>query len=71
MGNGRVCFQWYRLSVTLPERVGDLDVAGATVVFEVVVDDYAEVWVDGRLPLALGDTGGPVVAGFNAPNRCC
>ncbi|HEU4490262.1 MAG TPA: hypothetical protein VFR74_05265, partial [Jiangellales bacterium] len=55
--------------MTLPERVGDLDVAGATVVFEVVVDDYAEVWVDGRLPLALGDTGGPVVAGFNAPNR--
>ena len=69
LGNGRVCFQWYRLSVTLPDHVGDLDVAGATVVFEVVVDDYAEVWVDGRLPLALGDTGGPVVAGFNAPNR--
>ena len=38
-------------------------------VFEVVVDDYAEVWVDGRLPAALGDAGGPVVGGFNAPNR--
>ena len=33
------------------------------------IDDYAEVWVNGALPLALGDTGGPVVAGFNAPNR--
>jgi gluconolactonase len=38
-------------------------------VFEVVVDDYAEVWVNGELPLALGDAGGQVVAGFNAPNR--
>jgi gluconolactonase len=69
LANGRVCFNWYRVEVTIPERVGDLDPTGATVVFEVVVDDYAEVWVDGALPHALGDTGGPVVGGFNAPNR--
>jgi gluconolactonase len=69
LSDGRVCFSWYRLSVTVPDRVGDLDSTGATVVFEVVVDDYAEVWVDGRLPAALGDDGGQVVAGFNAPNR--
>jgi gluconolactonase len=69
LANGRVCFNWYRIAVTLPERLGDTDVAGSTVVFEVVVDDYAEVWVNGELPHALGDTGGPVVAGFNAPNR--
>ena len=55
--------------VTIPERVGDFDPTGASVVFEVAIDDYAEVWVDGELPHALGDTGGPVVAGFNAPNR--
>ena len=67
--HGRVCFNWYRIAVTIPERVGDLDPTGATVVFEVVIDDYAEVWVDGGLPQALGDSGGPVVAGFNAPNR--
>jgi gluconolactonase len=66
---GRVCFNWYRITVTLPERVGVLDVAGATVLFETVLDDYAEVWVNGSQPLALGDTGGHVVAGFNAPNR--
>jgi len=66
---GRVCFNWYRIAVTIPERAGGLDPTGATVVFEVVVDDYAEVWVDGKLPLALGDGGGHVVAGFNAPNR--
>ena len=69
LANGRVCFNWYRIAVTLPERIGDTDVAGSTVVFEVVVDDYAEVWVNGELPHALGDGGGPVVAGFNAPNR--
>jgi gluconolactonase len=69
LGNGRVSFNWYRIEVTIPERIGDLDPTGATAVFEVVVDDYAEVWVDGKLPLALGLTGRHVVGGFNAPNR--
>jgi gluconolactonase len=69
LGNGRVCFNWYRIEVTIPERVGDFDPTGSTVVFEVAIDDYAEVWVNGELPLALGQTGGQVVAGFNAPNR--
>jgi gluconolactonase len=34
-----------------------------------VIDDYAEVWVNGELPIALGQAGGTVVAGFNSPNR--
>jgi gluconolactonase len=69
LATGRVCFNWYRIEVTIPERVGDFDPTGSTVVFEVVLDDYAEVWVNGELPVALGDTGGRVVDGFNAPNR--
>jgi gluconolactonase len=69
LATGRVCFNWYRLEVTIPERVGDFDPTGSTVFFEVVLDDYAEVWVNGELPVALGDTGGRVVGGFNAPNR--
>jgi gluconolactonase len=69
LSTGRVCFNWYRINVTVPPRVGDFDPSGATVVFEVVIDDYAEVWVDGELPLALGQGGGQVVSGFNAPNR--
>jgi gluconolactonase len=69
LANGRVCFNWYRIAVTIPERVGDFDPTGATVVFETVIDDYAEVWVNGEMPLALGDTGGHVAGGFNAPNR--
>jgi gluconolactonase len=69
LGSGRVSFGWYRIAVTIPELIGDVDPTGATIVFEIVVDDYAEVWVDGELPLALGQRGGQVVAGFNAPNR--
>ena len=69
LANGRVCFNWYRITVTVPERIGDLDPTGATIVFETVIDDYAEVWVNGKLPLAIGMTGGQVAGGFNAPNR--
>jgi gluconolactonase len=68
-GNGKFSFNWYRINVTLPQRVGKLDPTGMTVVFELVVDDYAEVWVNGKLPVVLGQTGGQLVKGFNAPNR--
>ena len=67
--NGRLSFGWYRISVTIPERVGAFHTAGSTVVFEIVVDDYAEVWVDGKLPVAIGQTGAAFIKGFNAPNR--
>jgi gluconolactonase len=65
----KVCFNWYRINVTIPERVGNLSTAGSTVAFEIVIDDYAEVWVDGKMPRVLGQPGGPVIKGFNAPNR--
>jgi gluconolactonase len=68
-GPGHVSFGWYRLSLVLPARVGDLDVSGSTIAFEIVVDDYAEVWVDGKLTRTLGQRGGALIAGFNAPNR--
>ena len=66
---GKLCFNWYRLKLTVPERVADFATAGATLVFEATVDDYAEVWVDGVLERTLGQRGGSVVAGWNAPNR--
>jgi hypothetical protein len=34
LSTGRVCFNWYRITETIPERVGDLDPADCTVVFE-------------------------------------
>ncbi len=66
---GKLCFEWYRLRFTVPEKLGRFETRGATVVFEVVVDDYAEVWVDGELPRVLGARGGALAAGWNAPNR--
>ena len=66
---GRLCFNWYRTSITIPDKIGSFDPTGTTVVFEVAIDDYAEVWVDGKLPLVLGQPGGQLIKGFNAPNR--
>lgn len=66
---GRVCFNWYRLKITIPERLDNFDPTGATVVFETALDDYAEIWVDGELSRALGQMGGSVISGWNAPNR--
>jgi len=62
--NGQVCFCWYRTKITIPE-----DAEGKAVTFVTTVDDYGEVWVDGNLPRKVGQTGGSIVAGFNAPNR--
>jgi len=66
---GKVCFNWYRLALTVPESVGAFETRGSTLVLDVTVDDYAEVWVDGVLSRSLGQRGGSVVAGWNAPNR--
>ena len=63
-GPGKFCVGWYRVQVTLPEGV-----VGKTVSFVTTVDDYGEVWVDGKLPYKEGHSGGAIVAGFNCPNR--
>ncbi len=68
-GHGRLSFNWYRINVTIPEKVSSFDTKGSTVAFEIVVDDYAEVWVNGKAPFVLGQNGGSVAAGWNAPNR--
>ena len=61
---GQLCFNWYRVKVTMPPEA-----EGKTVHFVTTVDDYGEVWVDGKLDRKPGMTGGQVVAGFNTPNR--
>jgi gluconolactonase len=66
---GRLAFNWYRINVTVPERIGAFETRGATVVFEASLDDYAEVWVDGELPRRVGQSGGSMVKGWNAANR--
>src|SRR5213595_3939309 len=66
---GRVCFNWYRINITIPEQLRGVKVSGSTAVFETALDDYAEIWVDGELSRALGQSGGAVVKGWNAANR--
>ena len=61
---GLVCFCWYRIKVTIPPEA-----AGKAVFFRTTVDDYGEVWVDGKLPRTPGKSGEAIVAGFNVPNR--
>ena len=61
---GQVCFCWYRTKITIPPEA-----AGKRVFFQTTVDDYGEIWVDGKLPRTPGKGGEAVVAGFNAANR--
>ena len=68
-GNGRISFNWYRINITIPANINGFDTNGATVVFQTALDDYAEIWVNGEISRFLGQKGGSVVAGWNAPNR--
>ena len=68
-GPGRSSFAWYRLRLTVPRTLGALDTTGLSAVFEIVVDDYAEVWVNNALARGLGSSGSSLISGFNAPNR--
>ncbi len=66
---GHVAFIWYRANLTIPARVGDFDTTGAKAVLTVLVDDYAEVWVNGQMPRRAGYPSPATIQGFNMPNR--
>ncbi len=53
----------------MPEKIGNFDPTGSTVVFSTSLDDYAEIWVDSEIPRAQGQSGGSVIKGWNAENR--
>jgi hypothetical protein len=57
-------FGWWRIAVTIPEQLEGMPLAGSSVYFETNVDNYGEVWVDGKIDLVSG-----VVVGFNAQQR--
>lgn len=67
--NGLLAFGWYRLDITVPPTIGTFDTTGSTIVLETVIDDYAEVWVNGSLPQVLGQSGGHLPKGWNTPSR--
>lgn len=66
---GHVAFVWYRTNLTIPARIGDFDTAGAKVVLRVLVDDYAEIWVNGQMPRQSGYPSPATIQGLNMPNR--
>jgi hypothetical protein len=43
--------------------------AGAQAVLNVLVDDYAEVWIDGQMPRRSGYPSPATIQGLNMPNR--
>src|SRR6266542_457217 len=53
-GMGLVSFAWYRVDVTIPATIGKLAVIGTTLVFEIVVDDYSEIWLNGKQMQGFG-----------------
>jgi gluconolactonase len=68
-GTGLFSFVWYKVELTIPPSIGKLNTSGTTAVFEVVMDDYSEIWVNGSQMLGFGQNGNGVIAGFNARNR--
>jgi gluconolactonase len=66
---GHVAFIWYRANLTIPANIGDFETKGATAVLTVLVDDYAEVWVNGQMPRRVGYPSPATIQGFNIPNR--
>ena len=59
-----VTFAWYRIKVTLPERVEGRELAGSRCIFETCIDDYGELWIDGDCNRDRG-----TIQGFNVPQR--
>jgi gluconolactonase len=66
---GHVAFVWYRANLTIPAKVGDFDTNGAKAVLTVLVDDYAEIWVNGQMPRRSGYPSPATIQGLNMPNR--
>ncbi len=68
-GGGKVSFLWFRTNLTIPEKVGSFETAGAKAVLTAYVDDYVEVWINGQMPRRAGSTSPATIQGFNIPNR--
>ncbi|MGQ0738862.1 MAG: SMP-30/gluconolactonase/LRE family protein [Bacteroidota bacterium] len=68
-GAGLFSFVWYKAELTIPATIGKLNTAGASAVFEIVVDDYSEIWVNGKQTQGFGQSGNGVIAGYNTRNR--
>lgn len=68
-GSGLFSFVWYKAELNMPATIGKLHTKGVTAVFEIVVDDYSEIWVNGKQQAGFGQTGNGLIGGYNARNR--
>ena len=68
-GGGYMYMTWFRTTLTVPAKIGDFDPSGARAALNITVDDYAEVWINGQLPRAVGRPSPATIQGFNMPNR--
>ena len=67
---GHNAFMWFRGLLIMPARVGDFDLSKpAMAVLNVLVDDYAEVWINGQMPRRSGYPSPATIQGLNMPNR--
>lgn len=68
-GTGLLSFVWYKVELTIPATIGRLKTEGTTAVFEIVVDDYSEIWVNGKQMVGFGQPGNGLISGYNTRNR--
>ena len=68
-GPGGYSWCWYRIKVTIPDEIGGKKFDGGPVWIQTTVDDYGEIWVDGKMDQAYGKSGRGAVSGFNTLNR--
>lgn len=57
-------FAWYRITVELPEQVNGVVLRDYRVFFETNIDNYGEIWVDGKLERPAG-----TIVGINVQQR--
>jgi gluconolactonase len=70
-GTGLISFVWYKVDLEIPPMIGKLNTNGTTAVFEIVMDDYSEIWVNGKQKVErhYGLVGEGAISGYNARNR--
>lgn len=68
-GTGLVSYVWYKVELSIPAMIGKLNTEGTTAVFEITVDDYSEIWVNGKQAQGFGQSGNGLIAGYNTRNR--
>ena len=57
-------FAWYRITVQIPGQLNNIALADTRVFFETNVDNYGEIWIDGKIDRPAG-----VINGINASQR--